>query len=325
MWSELKQALDSRKTFVLTTHVSPDGDGLGAQLALQEYLQSLGKTVHVVNADPVSHRYAFLERDGSFLADSPEARKLVESADATIFVDTASWSQLGSLENFIRNTHSFRIAIDHHPAGDLEADLMVRNIEAAATCELLYDFLQAVDFPITRSMASALFVGIATDTGWFRYANATPRVFEITAALCDGGARCSKLYHLIYEQDLIERLRLLGKALATISADADGQVIYFYVSHAVFEEVGVGESYTESFISYARLIRGGKIIILFKETEPGVIHVSFRSRGDVDVRAIARELGGGGHHNASGATAHGELQTVIRDVLSRARRALAVS
>jgi phosphoesterase RecJ-like protein len=174
-------------------------------------------------------------------------------------------------------------------------------------------------------MASALFVGIATDTGWFRYANATPRAFEIASMLCDGGAPCSKFYHLIYEQDPIERLRLLGKALATMSADADGQIIYFYVSHAVFQEVGVGESYTENFISYARLIRGGKIIILFKEAQPAVIHVSFRSKGDVDVRALARELGGGGHYNASGATAHGELQTVIRDVLSRARRALGLS
>ena len=222
MWSELKQALDSRNTFVLTTHVSPDGDGLGAQLVLREYLQGLGKTVHIVNADPVSQRYAFLNRDGSFLADSPEARELIESADATIFVDTASWSQLGSLEDFIRNTSSFRVAVDHHPAGDLEVDLMVRHVEAAATCELLYDFLQAVDFPITRSMASALFVGVATDTGWFRYANATPRVFEIASILCDGGAPCSEFYHLIYEQDPVERLRLLGKALATTSADADG-------------------------------------------------------------------------------------------------------
>jgi len=322
MWPELQEALSSRDTYVLTTHVSPDGDGLGAQLVLQEYLRSLGKTVHIVNADPVPGRYSFLDTDGTFLADTPDSRALTESADATIFVDTASWSQLGSLEEFIRGTSSFRVAIDHHPAGDLEVDLVVRRVEASATCELLYDFLRSVGFSIEGSVAAALFVGVATDTGWFRYANATPKVFEIASTLCGSGAPCSKIYHQIFEQDPIERLRLLGNALATIATDADGQIIYFYISRDTFQQSGIDESYTESFISYARLAGGGKIVILFKETEPGVVRVSFRSRGDVDVRALARQLGGGGHHNASGATACGELQSVIQDVLSRARRSL---
>ncbi len=322
MWSELQQALTSKQTFAITTHVSPDGDALGAQLVLREYLQALGKTVHVVNANPVPPRYAFLDPDAAFLSDSPAARRMIEAADATIFADAASWSQLGSLEEVIRPTPSFRIAIDHHPAGDLQADLVIRRIEASATCEILYDFLRAVEFPIEGHVATALFVGVATDTGWFRYANATPKVFEIASALCGSGAPCSKIYHLIYEQDPPDRLRLLGKALSTISSDCDGRIVYFYITHDMFQELGVDDSYTESFISFARLVRGGKLVILFKETQPGTVRVSFRSRGDIDVRALARELGGGGHHNASGATAHGDLQAVVQDVLSRARRIL---
>ncbi len=322
MWSELKEALNARNNFVLTTHVSPDGDGLGAELVLREYLRSLGKNVQIINADPIPERYEFLDADGVFLARGPEADELIEAAEVTVFVDTASWSQLGKLEERLKGRRNFRIAIDHHTKGDLETELAIREAGASATCEMLYEFAREVGFPITESLAAALFLGIATDTGWFRYGNTTAKVFEIASELCRLGAACGKLYQLVYERDPLARLHLMGRAMMNLKTDADGQIVYFHVDQAMFKECGVDDSYTEGFIRMARFVRGGKIMILFKEIEAGAVRVSFRSRGEIDVWALARELGGGGHRNAAGATVYGELQEVMERVLGMARGAL---
>jgi phosphoesterase RecJ-like protein len=147
-------------------------------------------------------------------------------------------------------------------------------------------------------------------------------VFEMASELCRRGAVCGKLYQLVYERDPLERLHLMGKAMTTLKTGADGQIVYFYVDQGMFKECGADDSYTEGFIRMARFVRGGRIMILFKEIEADVVRVSFRSRGEVDVWALARELGGGGHRSAAGATVYGELQAVMERVLAMARGAL---
>ena len=198
------------------------------------------------------------------------------------------------------------------------ADVDVADATVAATGQLIYDMRRALGGEITPDVARALFVAIATDTGWFRFSNTSVRVFEIIADLTAKGAAPEELYNLVYEQLRRERMDLLGRGLAELRSAANGRIAWMVFTRRMFDETGADDEDVEGIIDLLRTIGGVEIVILFREATDGTIRVSLRSKNDADVSLLAKLFGGGGHVRAAGIRLSGSLEEATSKVVEAA-------
>ena len=323
-WSPLIEIIQSSERFVLSSHVRPDADALGSELGLACALESLGKSVRIVNPSAASPNLSFLDREG-------RAKKIGESmtaeeardTDVHIVVDTSAWSQLQDLGDVIRTTSAQKVVIDHHVSSDDLGGLVIKDTTAAATGELIFELAQAMGAGISESAATALYCAIATDTGWFRFPSTTSRTMHIVGQLIDFGAKPHVLYSLLYEQHSAARMRLYGRVLSRIQVDCDGQLAYLSVSREDFRETGAVPADTEDLVNASLQIAGTRASFIAIEQPNQTVKVSFRGRVDTDVAAVAEQFGGGGHKLASGATLAGSLADALETVLPVMKQAVA--
>jgi phosphoesterase RecJ-like protein len=322
-WHELQTVLDGHERFVLTSHVRPDCDALGSELAMAELLASRGKSVRIVNADAVPPRLAFLDPHGQIGQLGSENESLVAAAQVILILDTGAWGQLGAMADAIRRSPARRVVIDHH-ASDSELDaLMFKDAAAEATGRLVADFLEFLGVTLTRSMATALFAAIATDTGWFRFASTRSSTFQVAARLLEAGALPVEIYRQLYECDSLARARLRARVLSRLTTELAGRLVHTYVLASDFDETGARRSETEDFINMGLALAGTEVAVMFTEYPSGTVKVSFRSRLPAcDCSRLAATFGGGGHSAAAGATLVGDMHSVRERVLLATRRAL---
>lgn len=308
-----RKLLDSGRRFVLTTHISPDGDGLGSEVALAHYLDGLGKEVSVLNHSPTPDYYFFLD-DGNFIRQFDPGRDaaIVQEADVIIVVDTNHPDRTAGLKDHILKSPAKKVVIDHHLEPDPFGDVFIIDESAAATGEIVFALLQQLQgVTVSPAIATALYTAILTDTGSFRFPKTDGDVHRVVATLIDCGADPVEIYHRIYEQAPINRLRLLGKVLAGMEAFHGGSVIVMTVPGTFFKETGTSENDVERFAPYALEIKGVQIALMFTELT-NQIKVSFRSRGDIWINKLAQEFGGNGHKNAAGARIDGGVLADVR-------------
>lgn len=314
----LADALSKVSTVVLSTHVNPDGDGLGSELALASMMRSRGIHATILNHDPVPPPYLFLDPDGTTLRQFDPTRdaETVRSADMIMVVDTNHPDRLGSLAPFVRAHPGRKVIIDHHLEPDAFADLVVTDTGACATGELVYRYLEHTEsLPLSRAIATALYTAIMTDTGSFRFPKTDGDVHRIVAALIDGGADPSDIYQQIYDQGGINRLHLLGRVLASLELHHDGQVCVLAVTRDMFSQTGTTESDTDKFVTYGLAIAGVRVALMVSEL-PDMVKLNVRSKGTVPANDIAKAFGGNGHLNAAGARIPPTpLDTLVREVL----------
>jgi len=216
-----------------------------------------------------------------------------------------------------------RLCIDHHVAhGTIDGPRLIDDT-AEATAILVFEALEALAVPIDPATASALFVGVATDTGWFRFPNVRPRTFEVGARLQRLGAQPTDLYIRLYECRRIEAMKLRARVLSGLQRTDDGRVCYTRLTCADIDQTGARYAEAEEFVNMTLTVQGVELGLLFVELPTGQIKVSFRSRDHVDCSAVARGLGGGGHRRASGTTLDGPLENVVTRVLAVASDAVA--
>lgn len=311
--------------FVLSTHVNPDGDGLGSEIALSEWLRSRGKNVHVLNHDAAPPLYHFLDPQ-NILQQYVEAdhAEMVAGADVIVVMDTNHPRRLGSLESAVMASNAVRICIDHHLEPASFADHYVIDETASSTGELVYRVLIEADplHSLTPPVAGALYCAIMTDTGSFRYSHVDPELHTIIADLISKGADPGRIYREIYEQWSPGRIRLLGETLATLDLAHDGLLAHVTIDQAMLRRTGTVEADTDNFTIYPMSIRGVEAGILFLELNDGV-KMSLRSRADIPMNELAKEFGGGGHRNAAGARMHNVgLESFKQDVLRAAGKYL---
>jgi phosphoesterase RecJ-like protein len=307
--------------FVITTHVRPDGDAIGSQVALGRFLRKLDKEVALLNSDPPPDNLGWLpgiEQVETF-EGAPDHLKQIAGADVLIVVDTNALHRVGKLADPVKNSGALKVLIDHHTEPEDWFDVTYARDTASSTGELIYEIIAAHDpDAVDEPIATALYAAILTDTGSFRYSSVTPAVHRIAAELMDRGNLLPEvIYTHLYDTKSLQGLRLLSRSLDTLQLRYDGVVGYMVVSRRMMKETDASSDDTEGFVSYVHSIDGVRVALLFTETVSGT-KISFRSKGDMHVNAWAQAFGGGGHRNASGAYVREPLEDVIEQVLTAA-------
>jgi bifunctional oligoribonuclease and PAP phosphatase NrnA len=309
-FAEIVSALRGAQTIAILSHVRPDGDAFGSQLALGLSLQELGKQVTVWNEDGMLDKYDFLP--GVDLLNTPPST--AQTFDLAVALDTATQARLGLAGDATKS--ETWVNIDHHPSNPRYGDLVYIDSTAPATGQILFELISAEGLPMTREIAENLFVAISTDTGSFQYPNTTSRTFEIGGELLKCGVDVGRVSQLLYESFPRRRTELLRELLGTMRFEANGRVASFSLSLAVAEKLGVKPEDNEGLIDHLRAIQGVIVAVFFEELAEGKVRVSMRSKSEAaDVSAICQRFGGGGHKLAAGARLRGTLAEVEQKIL----------
>ena len=310
-FEEIGRLLRERQRFAVMSHVRPDGDALGSQLALALSLQQLGKEVRVWNEEGMLEKYSFLPR--AELVTKPPS--IPEDFDCAIALDTAIQSRLGTALAAVRSAKIW-INIDHHLSNPGYGDVVDVDPDAPATAEIIFRLIKSQNLPFNRDIAENLYAAISTDTGSFQYPKTSARTFEIAAELIRAGLDVGRLNQQLYENYPRRRLELLRELLRTMRFEHRGRVASVSLSLKTAAELGVLPEDNEGLIDHLRAIRGVIVAVFFEELNDGKVRVSMRSKDDaVDVCAICQKFGGGGHTLAAGARVRGTLAEVEEKVL----------
>lgn len=325
-FADVLERLLAAERLVLSTHIRPDGDALGSQIALALFLRKLGKQVLILNSDAPPRNLEWmldLSPIKKFTGSLKQLKALTE-ADALVMMDTNTLERLGNVGEPFKNASGQKLLIDHHPDPEKWFDAAFVETTAASAGEMVYELIAAHDPDlIDAAIATALYAAIMTDTGSFRYGATTASTHRIVAELLErGDLRPEPIHVSIYDTRQMSSLRLLSRAIDTITPVYDGRVAYAVVSIAALEASGARSDEAEGVVSYPLSLEGVEAVVLFLETTRG-IKCSFRSKGDVAVNGWARRFGGGGHRNASGAYIAGRpLRDVIDEVIAAAPKYL---
>ena len=306
---------------LVLTHAKPDGDAFGAVIALTAALRSLGRDVTACFAPPVPA--SLMELAGSELARVHEPGLELPEPGLCILLDTGAWVQLGPLGEFVQGRLERTLILDHHLSGDIPARHRCVDGTAAATCEIVADVLDhlldsRVPGALSQVIREALFVGIASDTGWFRFSNTSPRTHELAARLLREGVDQAALYQVLEQTERPQKLALLTRALDSLKPVAGGQAAIMTLQAEDFDQTGALMEETERLIDVPQQVGTIRVIVLLSENreEDGrlVTRMSFRSKPGpdaVNVAQLAARFGGGGHARAAGARAEGPAAEVL--------------
>ncbi len=320
---EVADTLGAARYIVLTTHVNPDGDGLGSEVGLAHLLRAQGRTVVIANPTPTPARFDFLFRDLPELDRSREAVRAIRKADTIVVLDIADSTRLGVLGAEVSGRQVPVVCIDHHASpGTLPAGPRFVDPSVAATGELIYEIAVANDWPVNTSTARALYVALMTDTGGFRFSNTHPRTLRVAADLLETGIDPESIYLDVYATAPEGRPRLLAATLETLVVEPEYGLAWVTVPPGAIERYGVTPDDLDGVVEHPRSISGVRLAILFRELSQGRIKVSLRSVGDVNVATFAHALGGGGHAKAAGVALPGTMAEVQAMILTAAREYL---
>jgi phosphoesterase RecJ-like protein len=318
--ARIRDALLSRQRILISSHARPDGDSIGSQLAMAYALKALGKDVTIVNKDAAPPPLMAFPGVPTILV----AERAEGEYDAAVVLECSDLTRTGveGLDPY------FLINIDHHPGNAGFGALNWFNGDAAACAEMVFDIIEALDAPLTVEIATHVYVGILTDTGSFHYSSITPRTFDICRRLVEAGVDPPKVARSIFDSNSLGRLKLFGAVLSSIELEDGGRLAVVRVDRAMAASAGGNYEDTEGLINLPLTVREIQAVVFFKEIDAREFRVSMRSKGDIDVCAVAKHFGGGGHKNASGCTVRGAYPEVrarlLRDLVEAIQRGRAV-
>lgn len=308
----------------LTTHVNPDGDGLGSEAGLAHLLKARGIDPIITNPTPTPPRYDFLFQGLPGVDRTAEAVKEIRRADLIVVLDIGDLDRIGMLSSPVRDRGVPVGCIDHHVSpGDLPEGPRFVDPLASATAALVYELALGNDWPLSTAAARSLYVGILTDTGAFRFSNTNARTLRTAAALLETGLDPESIYLDVYANAPEGRARLLAEALQTLVVEPEHGLAWVTVPPGAMARHNVTPDDLDGVVEYPRSIAGVRMALLFRELASGRIKVSLRSVGEVDVAAFARPFGGGGHTKASGISLVGTMAEAQVVILNAAREFLA--
>lgn len=312
------EALKKAYRVLVTGHRNPDGDAIGSALALAEMANRLGVEASIVNRDPTPTNLALLpgvERI-QVLDELPTA--FPDGYDMVVTVECPELDRAG-FEGLSRLPI---LNIDHHPGNPAYGVVNYLDPESPAVGEMVLRLYGELNLVPTPDAATNLLTALSTDTGDFRYSNATSRAFRAAAEMVDAGARPAQIANWIHNHRSLASVRLLGETLRTLKLEAGGKLALITADAEAYARAGAGPEDSEEIVNVPRSIAGVEAVAYFKQWQPGMIKISLRSRGSVDVRAVAGKFGGGGHTNAAGCTFNGELEAAVREVSAAMTAAL---
>ncbi len=331
VYQAMIEALRRCRRVLITTHVRPDGDALGTCAALAAGLGKVGIEARVLLLSHLPTKYAFVfaqsgvqfyemgdERLSANGQRPPEG--FLKDYDALLIADTGTWSQLPGVKELLGGWDRPKLVLDHHLTQEDWADLKLVVTEAAAAGEIAAELLAAWDIPLDEQMATALYVAITSDTGWFQFSNTRPFTLRLAATLMEAGVDTDALYQRLYQSERPQRLALQTRALDSLQLECDGRLAVMRLSQDDFARAGAAVSDTEAAVNLPLQIGTVQASILFTHPpEGGPIRASLRSKGQVDVARFAQQFGGGGHARAAGLKVAGELDAVVAQVVGAMR------
>lgn len=322
-WPRFVELVAQHQCFVLTSHIRADCDALGSELGMAGILETLGKEVLIVNAQPAPPHLKFIDPAQKLRTLGLDATPAdVARCGLIMILDTSAWAQLGSMADVVRCTPAKKVVLDHHVSSDDMGAEQFKDERAEATGRLIYDAAMQLGVRLTPEIATSLFAALATDTGWFRFASTTGDTYRVAGALLDAGARQDRIYNALYEQDSLARVNLLGRILSRAQTEFEGRLIYTSALAEDFAATSAVHSDTEDAINMTLEVAGTQVALIFVEMGPQLFKVSFRSRSQVDCSRLAEHFSGGGHKAAAGAQLTGPYDEVRRRVLDVVRHAM---
>tara|TARA_B000000460_G_scaffold95123_1_gene66520 strand:- start:205 stop:1239 length:1035 start_codon:yes stop_codon:yes gene_type:complete len=319
-WSVIKDLVDGAENVILSTHMNPDGDGLGSQLAMAHYLESQGKTATILNPSPVPEDLHFMMEYADFRHyDRDNHKHYLAQANLAIIFDIGDYGRLGYLGEDLLECKMKTISIDHHPHEDLNGfSHSVHDVSACATGYLVYDFLKYAngsDLNISETVANGLYVALMTDTGSFRFNNTDARAHEMASDLIRSGVKPYDLYQQVYESMPMEKVKLLGTVLEDIHLSAAGRLAWFTITREMIKDAGASSGHVGGFTDNVRSVKGVEVAVMIHEIADNKTRLNFRSKGKVKIDGLARQFGGGGHPFAAGAVVKQSLVTTREAII----------
>lgn len=321
----LQEFLARHQRFLLTTHINPDGDGLGSEVALAHWLKSMGKSVRIMNDSVVPTTFLFLAATEPVeVFEEEAAEQRFAEADALVVLDTGNRQRIGRLGAVI-DRHAIPVAVvDHHVShGRGFGQVNVIEPEASATAEIVYDLIRDAGGAITFEMAEALYVALITDTGSFRFSNTDSHAHRMAAELLALGLDAQGIHARVHSHASAGRLRFFGEALSALEMLDDGRIAVLEAAPEQFARHGLVGADTEGLVDMPRNIAGVEVVALFSELEPGKVKVSLRSTGRIAIDQLATRLGGGGHPHAAGVVLRGSRAEARARIVPELKRLIA--
>jgi phosphoesterase RecJ-like protein len=308
------EAIAARRRFVISSHSRPDGDSIGSQLAMAFALRALGKEVTVVNSDAAPG--PLMTFPG--VPDIQIADRVSGEFDAAIIMECGDLARTGvaGLDQY------FVINIDHHPGNSRYGQINWFDSTAAACGEMVYDLVRALGVPLSSDIAAHVYLAILTDTGSFHYSSISPRTFEICRETLLAGVDPVRVARNVYDSNNMGRLKLFGAVLSAMQLDPTGRVAIVYLDHEMARAAGGTYEDTEGLINLPLTVKEIRAVVFFKQAEGEEYRVSMRSKGDIDIGAVAKDFGGGGHKNAAGCTVHGGIDALQKLLVEKIERAI---
>lgn len=307
---QIRELIADSHSILIASHESPDGDAIGSTLALANALREMGKDVVAFNRDGAPNEYAFLPGHDTVVETIREGRLF----DAGFVLDAGELQRAGS---WIRSACRTLVNIDHHPFSEDFGDIYWVDTAACATGVMIHRLLSQFGHPVSSDVAVCIYTAILSDTGSFHYSNSNPEAFRVASEMIALGVDPWAIASSLYENQDEARLRLLALALPTLHVSSCGACASIAVTLDMYRAAKANEEHTDRFINYPRSVRGVEVALFFRQLSAKTFKVGFRSKGRIDVGALSRALGGGGHHNAAGATVEGSLPDVQSWVFSR--------
>lgn len=320
----LKNIIQQNQSFLLTTHVNPDADAIGSEVALYKLLKKLGKDVIIINHSVTPYNLKFLDIDNKIESyNSASHDDKIKNINVLFALDFNRVDRIVSMQQVFTDAPGIKICIDHHQDKNDFADHYFVDTNYSATGEILYDFIiQSGIVKMDKTLAYPIYAAIMTDTGSFRFERTTPELHRKIANLLETGVNPSEVYDKLYDESKPGKLKLLGKALESLEIRGSGKIGFMTITQQILNEVNAIESDTENFVNYTLSIENVVLGILFIELKNG-FKVSFRSKGKIPVNKLAGEFGGGGHTNAAGARFHNSsMEKLIPIILKKAEEYL---
>jgi phosphoesterase RecJ-like protein len=314
MLSQVVELIESKRRFAITSHIRPDGDGLGSSLGLYWVLRALDKEAEVIIHDPVPHSY--LQLPG---AEAVRVTQTIDRAYDAVFVIECSDITRPGLKDLDKQ---LVVNIDHHSTSAMFGAINWIDATASAVGEMIYNLCKATGVRVTKEIAECVYTALITDTGSFHYSNTTERTFKVASELVRAGVKPAKIAQAVFASYPWRKIELLGKVLATVRRDATGRVAWMRHTLEMQDGAGATEEDGDGFVNYPLTVAEVEAVALLKETAPGIYRTSLRSKGDINVARVAEKFGGGGHRNAAGCTLTGDWDEAERVVVSLLQEAV---
>jgi bifunctional oligoribonuclease and PAP phosphatase NrnA len=318
-FAQIGEIFHRHQSFVLISHVRPDGDAIGSQLALGFALMAAGKTVRLINEDGLPENLSFMPGSGKI--ELPPSEPL--EVEIAIALDTATKPRLGDRALHAASKAKLWLNIDHHVSNPKYGDINLIDATSPATGQILYQLIIALDLPLPPETRDALYVAVSTDTGSFQYPSTTAKTYEMAADLIHRGLDVGTINSLIYDNHPFRRVELMRALLNTLEVSADGLLAHWELRDQTRINLALLPEDSEGLIDIIRAIRGVQLAVFFEELIDGKIRISMRSKTrKLDVCQIAMEFGGGGHALAAGIRMTGPLEDAKARVLDAIHRTI---